>query len=201
MKPIVSKVLWSGFIAALLLVISIFVPTTVTVPENPTDPRAIYVIDHGTHTSLVIQTSDNKMLRYSYGDFRYYALRDTSLASGAAALFWPTPATLGRGQLEGPVSEKSLRDQLVVVVEQIYELEVAAEKADRLILDLDAIFFTGKDQLVKVPEYGLIFAPHPIDYFWNSNSSTMIGVWLKKLGADVFGWALISSWNVGSAAE
>jgi hypothetical protein len=171
------------------------------VPEKPIDPRAIYVIDHGTHTSLVIQTSDNKMLRYSYGDFRYYALRDTSLASGAAALFWPTPATLGRGELEGPVSEKSLRGQLVVVVEQIYALEVAASKADRLILDLDAIYFAGKDQLVKVPEYGLNFAPHPIDYFWNSNSSTMIGVWLKQLGADVFGWALISSWNVGSTAE
>jgi hypothetical protein len=201
MKPIVSRVLWLASAAAGLLVVSVLVPTSVTVPKNPTDPRAVYLIDHGTHSSLVIQTSDNKMLRYSYGDFRYYALRDTSLASGAAALFWPTPATLGRGELKGPVSEKSLRDQLVVVVEEIYRIEVAAEKADRLILDLDAIYFAGEGALVKVPEYGLIFAPHPIDYFWNSNSSTMIGVWLKKLGADVFGWALISSWNVGSAAE
>jgi len=201
MKPIVSRVLWLASAAAGLLVVSVLVPTTVTLPKNPTDPRAVYLIDHGTHSSLVIQTSDKKMLRYSYGDFRYYALRDTSLTSGAAALFWPTPATLGRGELKGPVSEKSLRDQLVVVVEEIYRIEVAAEKVDRLILDLDAIYFAGEGELVKVPEYGLIFAPHPIDYFWNSNSSTMIGVWLKKLGADVFGWALISSWNVGSAAE
>jgi hypothetical protein len=200
-KPIVSKVLWLASITAGLLIVSVLVPTTVTVPQNPNDPRAVYLIDHGTHSSLVLETADHKMLRYSYGDFRYYALRDTSLPSGAAALLWPTPATLGRGDLKGPVSEKGLRDQLVVVVEEIYKMEVAAEKADRLILDLDAIYFAGKDQLVKVPEYGLIFAPHPIDYFWNSNSSTMIGVWLRKLGADVFGWALISSWNVGSAAE
>ena len=201
MKPIVSRVLWLASAAAGLLVVSVLVPTSVTVPKNPVDPRAVYLIDHGTHSSLVLETSDNKMLRYSYGDFRYYALRDTSLASGAAALFWPTPATLGRGELKGPVSEKSLRDQLVVVVEEIYTIEVAAEKVDRLILDLDAIYFAGEGELVKVSEYGLIFAPHPIDYFWNSNSSTMIGNWLRKLGADVFGWALISSWNVGSAAE
>jgi hypothetical protein len=201
MKPMVSKVLWLAWVATVLVVVSVLVPTTVTVPPNPTNPRTVYLIDHGTHASLVLETADNKMLRYSYGDFRYYALRDTSLAAGAAALLWPTPATLGRGELKGPVSEKSLRDQLVVVVEEIYLMEVAAEKADRLILDLDAIYFAGKDQLVKVPEYGLIFAPHPIDYFWNSNSSTMIGVWLKKLGGHVFGWVLISSWNVGSDAK
>jgi hypothetical protein len=201
MKPIVSRVLWLASAAAGLLVVSVLVPTTVTLPKSPIDPRSVYLIDHGTHSSLVIQTSDNKMLRYSYGDFRYYALRDTSLASGAAALFWPTPATLGRGELKGPISEKSLRDQLVVVVEEIYPIEVTAEKADLLILDLDAIYFAGEGELVKVPEYGLIFAPHPIDYFWNSNSSTMIGVWLKKLGADVLGWALLSSWNLRSAAE
>jgi hypothetical protein len=199
MKSIVSRVLWVSFVAAVLLVISVLVPTTVTSPPNPIEPRAAFLIDHGTHSSLVLETSEDKMLRYSYGDFRYYALRDTSLASGAAALLWPTPATLGRGELEGPVSEENLREQLVVVVEEIYPIDVPAQKADRLILELDAIYFEGEDQHINVPEYGLIFAPHPIDYLFSSNSSTMIGVWLRKLGVEVYGWSLTSSWSVSSS--
>ena len=196
MKPKVSRIFWLLAITFSLLLISILVPTSITSPENPTDPRVVFLIDHGTHSSLVIETSSGQMLRYSYGDFRYYAKRDTSLASGAAAILWPTPATLGRGELAGPISEESLRNQLVVVVQQIYPLEVAGDKANQLIAKLDGIYLAGKKNQVSVPAYGLIFAPHPTDYFLTSNSSTMVGVWLRELGVEVFGWSLISSWNV-----
>lgn len=196
MKPKVSRIFWLVALAPSLLVISILVPTSVTAPEKPSIPRVVFLIDHGTHSSLAIETSSSQMLRYSYGDFRYYAERDTSLASGAAAILWPTPATLGRGELRGPISEESLRDQLVVVVEKIYRFEVAGDKAERLIAKLDGIFLAGAENQVSVPAYGLIFAPHPTDYFLTSNSSTMVGVWLRELGVEVFGWSLISSWNI-----
>jgi hypothetical protein len=196
MKPKVSRIFWLLAISSSLLLISILVPTSVTAPKSPSNPRVVFLIDHGTHSSLAIETSAGQMLRYSYGDLRYYAKRDTSLASGAAAILWPTPATLGRGELRGPISEESLRDQLVVVVEQIYTLEVAGDKADQLVAKLDGIYLEGLKKHVSVPAYGLIFAPHPTDYFLTSNSSTMVGVWLRELGVGVFGWSLISSWNV-----
>lgn len=199
MKRIVQRALWPAAALGALVLVSALLPTSLTPPQSPTDARAVFLIDHGTHSSLAIETADGQMLRYSYGDFRYYAKRDTGLASGAAALLWPTPATLGRGELEGPVSERSLRNQLVVVVETVYPLKVAGDKADRLMAKLDAIYLAGKDELVMVPEYGLIFAPHPTDYFLTSNSSTKVGLWLRELGVEVFGWALISSWNVISA--
>ena len=198
MERIVPRILWLAVALSALLIVSALVPTSITAPENPISPRAVFLIDHGTHSSLAIETSDGKMLRYSYGDFRYYALRDTSLAAGAAAVLWPTPATLGRGELSAPANSSNLGRQLVVVVEKIYQLEVAAARADRLISQLDAIYLQGTDALVEVPEYGLVFAPHPVDYLWSSNSSTMIGLWLRELGAEVFGWAMISSWSLGT---
>jgi hypothetical protein len=201
MKSKLSRMLWLVPVSAVLFVISVLVPTSVTAPANPANPRAVFLIDHGTHSSLAIETSNGEMLRYSYGDLRYYAKRDTSLASGAAALLWPTPATLGRGELQGPISVESLRSQLVVVVEQIYPLEVSGNRADALIARLDEIFIQGQGELISVPEYGLIFAPHPQSYFLSSNSSTMIGAWLRELGATVFGWSLTSSWTVTSNSD
>jgi hypothetical protein len=196
MKPGVSRIFGLVALAVTFLLISILVPTTLTPPENPTNPRLVFLIDHGTHSSLAIETSSGQMLRYSYGDFRYYAKRDTSLASGAAAILWPTPATLGRGELRGPISEESLRNQLVVVVEKIYPIEVEPDKANQLIAKLDEIYLAGLENHVSVPAYGLIFAPHPTDYFLTSNSSTMVGIWLRELGVEVFGWSLTSSWNL-----
>lgn len=195
MRPKVSRIVLLVALAVSLLLISILVPTSVTSPENPSNPRMVFLIDHGTHSSLAIETSSGQMIRYSYGDFRYYAKRDTSLASGAAAILWPTPATLGRGELRGPISEEGLRDQLVVVVEKIYRLEVPGDKADQLIVKLDGIYLERLKEHVSVPAYGLIFAPHPTDYFLTSNSSTMVGQWLRELGVQVIGWSLISSWS------
>ena len=51
------------------------------------------------------------------------------------------------------------------------------------------------DHLV-VPAYGLVFAPHPTDYIWWNNSSTVIAGWLAEMGVEVTGLGLIASWQV-----
>ena len=185
-----------GLTLIVLLFLSAFTPTLLIPPSSETDQRSVFVIDHGTHSSLAIETSAGDMLRFAYGDLRYYAKRDTSLSSGAAALLWPTPSTLGRGELSGPASKENLASQLRVVVEIIYELEVPSSKADGLISKLDAIYFAGETDHIAVDVYGLVFAPHPDSYFWANNSSSIIAGWLRDMGVGVFGWGLLASWRV-----
>lgn len=136
------------------------------------------------------------MVRYAYGDLRYYATRDTSLGSGAAALFLPTPATLGRGELSGPATKESVEAQLLVVVEVIYRLEVKSERAESLIAELDQLHLLGEQEHINVPAYGLVFAPHPTSYYFAHNSSTVIAGWLRDLGVIVLGWGLLASWGL-----
>jgi hypothetical protein len=192
----VRRLLWPAVALSGLLVLSAFTPTVLFPPEELADPRTVLVVDHGTHSSIAIETSSGDMVRYAYGDFRYYAFRDTSLGSGAAALLWPTPATLGRKELDGPVTKENLEQQLRVVVEIIYELEVEADAADKVILSLDEMHERGAAEHVDVPAYGLVFAPHPADYYWGNNSSSVIAGWLREMGVRVFGWGLIASWRV-----
>jgi hypothetical protein len=184
--------------AALLLLASVFVPTTLIAPANPSEARQVFLIDHGTHSSIAIETATSDMVRYAYGDLRYYAQRDTSLRSGAAAVLTATPATLGRGELKGPPVAENLASQLVVVVEVIYPLTVDSGRADRLISMLDQLHRAGESEHIAVPAYGLVFAPHPDDYIWYRNSSTVIAEWLEEMDVKVFGWRLLANWRVSA---
>lgn len=192
----IQKVIWPTAVGLVLLFVSFFTPTYIYPPKNLIEPRGVFVIDHGTHSSLAIENSRQQLIRYAYGDFRYYALRDTGLSSGAAALLFPTPATLGRAEIKGGASLENLSEQLVVAVEVIYQLEVEASAADQLISKLDSIHLIEREKHVDVPAYGLVFAPHPDDYFWAHNSSTIVADWLRDMRVELLGWGLIASWGL-----
>jgi len=190
------KTKFSIIAIAAFLLLSAVSPTVLVTPRDISDPTKVFVIDHGTHTSLAIQADSETLIRYAYGDKRYYAQRDTSLSSGAKALLIPTPAVLARAELEMIQSTEELLDQLPVVVNTVYELDVEASKASDLIKRLDSFHSQSAQELISVPAYGLEFAPHPSDYQVFSNSSTMITSWLRELGVTTIGWGLIASWAI-----
>jgi len=44
-----------------------------------------------------------------------------------------------------------------------------------------------------------VVSPHPRDYVWWHNSSTMIATWLEEMGVEVRGPGLLASWEVVEA--
>jgi len=161
-----AVLVFSGF-----LVLSLFTPTYLNPVLKPVDARNVFLIDHGTHSSLALETK-------------------------VGELVIPTPATLGRADLSGPANLENLQRQLVVGVEQIYPLRVDGAKADSLIEKLDKLHGDGRADQIVVAAYGLVFAPHPANYHWANNSSTVIASWLEELGIGVFGWRLTANWQL-----
>ena len=190
------KNLMSLWAVGLALVLSNCATTTLHPPADPADPRAVFLIDHGRHTSLVISRSDGELIRYAYGDWRYYADQDTSLTSGAAALFWPTPSTLARAQLSGPPELAVLRGQLRVGVQEIYVFDVSGADADRVAEQLDELHLRGEPDHQYVAAYDMTFAPHPTPYTWFNNSASVLASWLEDMGVEVEGPRLFASWRV-----
>jgi hypothetical protein len=188
---------WLALVAGSVAVfVSGCVTTTLDPPANPDNPRTVFLIDHGRHSSLVISTDDGELIRWAYGDWRYYADQDTSLSSGASALLWETPATLARGELHGPPELAVLLSQLRVGVEDTYGFEVSGADADLLLVELDDLFIRGASGHQYVAAYDMTFSPHPEPYTWRNNSATMIGRWMSQLGVEVTGWSLVASWKV-----
>jgi hypothetical protein len=184
--------------AAVALFLTGCVTTVLTPPQNPDNPRTVFLIDHGRHSSLVISTDGGELVRYAYGDWRYYADQDTSIASGAAALFWPTPATLARGELKGPADVDTLRGQLRVGVQEIHVFEVAGVDADRVAQYLDELHLDGVADHTYVAAYDMVFAPHPEPYTWRNNSASVLADWVEEMGVEVRGLGLVASWEVAT---
>lgn len=195
-----SRVRGRLFFSAVTVAVALFLSgcgtTLLYPPTDPVEPRVVFLIDHGRHSSLAISGDDGRLTRYAYGDWRYYADQDTSVASGVAALLWPTPATLARGELAGPPDVDTLRSQLRVGIEHIYVFEVAGEDADRVMGILDNIHTEGQEDHQYVPAFDMVFAPHPEAYTWRNNSASVVATWMDNLGVDVRGPALLASWRV-----
>lgn len=103
--------------------------TRIVPPLDPHDPVSVFVLDHGRHTSLVLPAPDGSLRRYPYGDWLYYAVRDTGTASSLAALLWSTPGALGHRQMPGPATAEAVRTQVRVVIVALHDLRVQSPTA------------------------------------------------------------------------
>ena len=182
----------SGVIAACV--------TTYVVAPPPLLPAAarapVAVLDHGRHTSLVIGLPDGRMVRYAYGDWRWYAEGQTGVAEGYAALFQGTPSALGRRVMAGPLTEETLHQQVRVVIEKTLLIDVDAAAAQRLVDKLDSIAEAGRARMLTNQQVDLDFFPHPVPYSEAHNSNRVVAGWLREMGAEVEGDGLIADWEL-----
>lgn len=169
---------------------------TVRCPEPPGPGAPVFLLDHGRHASLVLPDPHGYLVRYAYGDRRWYADMDTGIGPGAAALFRRTPAVLGRRDLHVEPEPQQVVAALRIVVEAIHTLRVDADALDRLRTELELLFFEDFDAMRYNDAYDLEFVPHPRDYTGGNNSNHMVAEWLHELGCEVTGSPLVSNWNI-----
>jgi hypothetical protein len=170
--------------------------TAIVPPATPNEPQPVFLLDHGRHASLVLQGPDGRVVRYSYGDWRYYAQIETGVSEASAAILWPTRAGLGRRQLRGPAAATTVRGQLRVGVERLYELSVDAGRIETLRTRLDSIYEANLETRIYNAAYDLEFVHHPSAYWALHNSNEVVALWLKELGCRVRRPVLFSNWTV-----
>jgi hypothetical protein len=154
-------------------------------PRQLSEPVPVFLLDHGHHSSLVLPGESGGLVRYSYGDWRYYALGQTDLFTGFKALFRKTPGALGRRELPGPQTAANVRSLIRIGIEQLFELRADASDARRLRDDLDNLFNAGLASRIYNAKMDLDFVPHPEPYTLWHNSNLMVARWLGVLGFDV----------------
>lgn len=191
---------WRGSLAAALVVLGAAASgctTRLTPPPAPASPVPILLLDHGRHASLVLPGKEGGTVRYSYGDWRYYARETTGWRSGAAALFWPTASALGRRELEAAPVEEAVRPALRVWADTVITLQVEGARAEALRVRLDSLFLDGKEKAYLYnATYDLEFVHYPRRYWFGHNSNQVLADWLRELGVSVRGPTLLSSWRV-----
>lgn len=169
--------------------------TTVTPPAKLEEPALVFLLDHGRHTTLVLSTPEGGLVRYAYGDWGFYAERETGPEHAIAALLWHTPGALGRREMAGPATAAWVRARVPLLITALYEIEVERAHINALRAELDAIFDAAAEPR-DTPEVDLVFVPHPLDYNLRHNSNTVVAGWLEQLGCEIKGSAILARWRV-----
>ena len=171
--------------------------TSIVPPAHVREPAPIAVLDHGRHSSLLLDAGDGSMVRYAYGDWQWYALRQTGPTEASGALLLPSKAALGRKRLPGPVSPEGVARNVKVGVEKAYFLEVEASAVRDLMARLDSVFSANLYSRVVNEAYDLEFVPDPEPYnFFSHNSNSVVADWLRALGCRIDGTALWADWRL-----
>ncbi len=171
---------------------------TVTRPDEHAleQPRPAWLVDHGRHASLVLTREDDSMVRYLYGEWRWYALQEMGFFRVWPTLFFPTQAALGRKEMTGPPGEATIRQQIPVVIEAIHELAAEAERIDELDRHLTQRFQAAIDTLHYNHDYDLEFVHDPRSYTVFYNSNHVVRDWLRDLDIEVSGNPMWGRWRV-----
>lgn len=178
------------------------------------DPVAVYVVDYGRHSSLLLPTeaevdgnpgARTALREYSFGDWIYYAQDRDSIGDGARALLWRSSGTLGRRDLprlgpawdEAPI-EPTGRIQRTLGVEKVIALVVSRERAAELLAELDQRFEAGLERSAPVtnPVVGLDFVIDERHYSLGRHCNHEVRDWLNALGADATGAPLVSEFRL-----
>jgi Protein of unknown function (DUF2459) len=177
-------------ILVLAIISAIFVrwicyPATIIPPSNPINSVNVYLIDYGFHSRLILPNDRDKCLEYAYGDWQYFALNKQDWLTGAAALFLPTQAALGRK------FRNCDRLYLLAARKDNSLLSITVEKArvDRLLKLLNAHFDRPTIQ-IENPHTGMTLVPYNRPYTVLHNSNHELVRWLQDLGCRVEGFVL-----------
>lgn len=178
------------------LVVTTACTNVIVPPAEPLAPQTVFVIDHGRHASLVLPAPDSGLVRYAFGDWKYYAEAKTGVAEASAAALLPTSSGLGRRRRPEPLTEEGIRTALRVGVEGVHEVIVDRLEMARLREVLDSIFDANRESLIYNRGYDLEFVRYPRRYTIFRNSNWMVVDWLRQLGCQVRGLLLLSKWKV-----
>ncbi len=139
--------------------------------------------------------SDGGVVRYTYGEWDWYAREEQGAWRGMVAMLWPTRGALGRQ--EYPVDAPPLPPQVTPEGrEQVYQLSAESEQVAALRERLDRRFEAGRDGLIYAERYDLDFVPDPQDYWMMHQSNLVTADWLRQLDITVSGSPWLSRWSV-----
>ena len=174
--------------------------TTIVPPESVERPQAVFVLDHGRHSSLVLPHPDG-FVRYAYGDWGWYAEVDTGAAQAIRAALWPTRAGLGRRLTEGAATREGVLEGLRVGTEDVHEVRVETDRVTTLRGSLEARHREHASTARYNAAYDLAFVEHPEPYAAWNNSNHKVAEWLQRLGCSIKGSAFWAWWAVKGSED
>lgn len=181
----------SLFVAPLLALFLTGCAYRVTPPLNPREPATVYIADYGYHASLLLPRGSATWVEYGFGEWGWFAEGNTAWYRGVPILFGARGA-LGMRPIDA--EEDELAQQYSPSIKfQPVTVEQAA--VDKLLNRLDERFGHGGEPTFN-PAASMSFVPDRQRYSLAHHCNTAVAHWLRELGCQVTGDALIADFRI-----
>ena len=174
--------------------------TSITPPADPVDPVAVYIVDYGRHTSLLLPEEEGEgLIEYAYGEWQWFALDRARWHDVFGTLLWPTRGALGRWEWDLPPDVETIRT--AILCEDVLEIIVASQRERALLMRLEARHAQHADTLHYQPRYRLEFVHDDDEYHLFHNCNHALADWLRELDCEAHGWAMFADFIVQEREE
>jgi hypothetical protein len=170
--------------------------TTIIPPPKPADPVSVYITDYGRHSSILLPDPRGHLSEFAYGDWNWFALRQTGSGSGIRALFFSKYSTNGRRQLHVDYRDDVNAIVRAIKAEHAANIQVPRDRALALLERLDHFYEQHLDTVTYSPFSQLWFVRYSGHYGAFHNCNHVTAGWLRELGCDVRGSAMFSKFTV-----
>lgn len=169
--------------------------TTVVPPAHVDDPVAVYLTDYGRHSSLLLPRRTGGYDEFAFGDWNFFAKGNTAWWVQVQAMLRSPQATLGRRFVaySGRDDEKL---QKALGADRLIRIEVSRLRAEVLAEDLSAAFRRREEDLIFSDYSRLDHIPDDAHYWGLHNCNHVTAEWLRRLGCEVNGPAMLSNFVV-----
>lgn len=159
----------------LILLPSLFLSACLSLvvpPLDPTDPVDVYIVEEGMHTSLVLPRPEGGFVEYGFGEWGWYALKNTAWYNALDAVLYPSQGALGQ-------------KNLAHVPDDAQKVRVAQADAAALLKELDAKYDLHKDTEIYNEKLDMRFVVAEKDFWLLFTCSDAAAGWLRRLGCSV----------------
>ena len=173
-------------------------------PAKVEQPVHIYVSEYGRHTRLALPrdalgtSGSAQMIEYGFGDWDYYALEDRGPRSALRALFRSRASALSRREVRYQSDPELFRR--ANFANYAVRLTVGQSQAEALHARLERQWdeLGRGHRTVRHSDEGVYLRRSDQPYHVSRNSNHQTAEWLRELGCEVKGVAILSRFEVVS---
>lgn len=182
-----------------LLTLFLLVPgcaTTIHPPRHLSDPVPIFVTNYGLHSSLLLPLEHGGYAEYAWGNYKWFALNQTTAPQAVEAMLFSKESTLARREL--PISPTDSPEHVahLIGVPSAVRFEVSRARADAVRMTLEARFARNSRPVVYNELTFLNHIPDPEQYWLFHQCNHWVGRWLERMGCRLDGPRFWASYRV-----
>ena len=182
-------------------VLSLGCTARVIPPQGVVSPQRVWLLSYDLHPSLVFAQEPDQLVMFEYGEWQWFAQKQTHWSRVFAVFIWPTQGSLSRRALNMSASSNTLEVVYAFEANQGWAIDVEQELAQDLLVRLEDRYRSVQSSAYYRRDLDTWFVKDPASYHMLRTCSEVMADWLRDLDCSVRGMLWTWKWSVATSPD